>query len=157
MRRIVMVAFVMALTCVFVACAEVTTTRTKTTTTMNDNLGGIYFVDGIRHVAFVNDADPDYVERVMANYRRAFGNNVHFVYVEYSYNELHAIRENLKTYRDDFDIVGIGISEQDNTLRVMVLDLTDEIVEAIKAVTGLDDIIFEEGTYPILTDEPVSA
>ena len=153
MKKLVMIAVIIGFACILMACSEVTTTSVRTTTTMNENLGGMYYVDGIRYVAIVKGADPDYVAQLQANYAKAWGNTVRFVYVDHSYNELNEIRHYLWNYREEFDIVGMGISEQYNTLRITVLELTDEIVEAIKEITGLDNIIIEEGNYPVYTDE----
>lgn len=153
MKRLLFVLCLIVLAGTMLSCSEVTTTRTRITTTTNECIAGVYYVDGIRYVAIVEGSDPEYVAKLQAGNIRAFGYLVRFVYVEHSLAELDAIRDDLWNHREAFGIVAIGRSERLNTLTVTVLDLTDEIAAGIVEVTGLDDIVIGEGTYPEYTED----
>ncbi len=105
----------------------------------SDSYGGAYIKDGVLHIKPLSEQIKPRLVKTSGNAQVVFDD-----IAQYSKEELNKAMEESVVLFDELDIDFVGIDEENNGLRVGMIDVTEEKKERFCHEIAIDNILFEE-------------
>lgn len=105
----------------------------------SDSYGGAYIKDGVLHIKPLSEQIKPRLVKTSGNAQVVFDD-----IAQYSMEELNKAMEESVVLFDELDIDFVGIDEENNGLRVGMIDVTEEKKERFCHEIAIDNILFEE-------------